>query len=178
MPDKGVTLFGQRISLNPDRNFNQKEHMLATIMANTGFNTPYTSNIILTQFLPQYCRSSCVDLDQCHVLIHTDNQSYAASFAYQILITLGTNFVGYGMAGIIRRFLVNPTYAVWPTSLVTIALNKALHVGNDSSPVLGPFGKVFTASRMKRFLVAFGAMFVYFWVRDWFVSCDNKTDVV
>jgi hypothetical protein len=69
------------------------------------------------------------------------------------------------MAGIIRRFLVNPTYAVWPTSLVTIALNKALHQGNDTSPVLGPFGKMFTMSRMKCFLVAFGAMFVYFWVR-------------
>lgn len=57
MPDVGFSLFGHRISLNPDRNFNQKEHMLATIMANTGFSTPYTSNIILTQFLPQYCES-------------------------------------------------------------------------------------------------------------------------
>lgn len=55
MPDIGFKAFGRRISLNPDRNFNQKEHMLATIMANTGFSTPYTSNIILTQFLPQYC---------------------------------------------------------------------------------------------------------------------------
>jgi hypothetical protein len=70
------------------------------------------------------------------------------------------------MAGIIRRFLVNPTYAVWPTSLVTIALNKALHQGNDTTPVLGPFGKMFTMSRMKCFLLAFGAMFVYFWVSD------------
>jgi len=68
------------------------------------------------------------------------------------------------MAGIIRRFLVNPTYAVWPTSLVTIALNKALHVGNDKTPILGPFGKIFRASRMKCFLVAFTAMFIYFWV--------------
>lgn len=70
------------------------------------------------------------------------------------------------MAGIIRRFLVNPTYAVWPTSLVTIALNKALHQGNDTTPVLGPFGKMFTMSRMRCFLLAFGAMFVYFWVSD------------
>jgi hypothetical protein len=68
------------------------------------------------------------------------------------------------MAGIIRRFLVNPTYAVWPTSLVTIALNKALHEGNDRSPILGPLGKVFTASRMKCFVIAFTAMFFYFWV--------------
>lgn len=56
MPDVGFRMFGHRISLNPDNNFNQKEHMLATIMANTGFSTPYTSNIILTQFLPQYCK--------------------------------------------------------------------------------------------------------------------------
>ena len=131
MPDVGFTAFGRRFSLNPDRNFNQKEHMLATIMANTGFSTPYTSNIILTQFLPQYCE------------FHSQTP--------RLLGLTGPD---------------NQSYAVWPTSLVTIALNKALHEGNDSSPVQGPFGKVFRASRMKCFLFAFGAMFLYFWVGD------------
>lgn len=68
------------------------------------------------------------------------------------------------MAGVIRRFLVNPAYAVWPTSLVTIALNKALHRDNDKTAVLGPFGRYFRASRMKCFSMAFAAMFAYFWV--------------
>lgn len=71
------------------------------------------------------------------------------------------------MAGIIRRFLVNPTYAVWPTSLVTIALNKALHEGNDKFPVKGPFGMTFRASRMRCFVLAFAAMFLYFWLPNY-----------
>jgi hypothetical protein len=36
-----------------------------------------------------------------------------------------SQFVGYGMAGLTRRFLVYPSYAVWPTSLVTIAREPA-----------------------------------------------------
>ncbi|WVQ95348.1 OPT family small oligopeptide transporter [Kwoniella sp. CBS 9459] len=144
LPDWGITMFGQRHSLNPGR-FNKKEHMLITIMATVGYNTPYTTNIILSQYLPQYF-----------------NQAYAASFAYQILIGLGTNFCGYGLAGLARRFLIYPSYCVWPASLVTIALNRAFHSETDS-PVPGPFKRLYTWSRMKFFFVAFVAMFVYFW---------------
>jgi hypothetical protein len=77
LPDKGFTFRGVRHSLNPGR-FSKKEHMLITIMAAVGFNTPYSANVILSQYLPQYF-----------------NQSYAADFAYQILIGLGTNFIGW-----------------------------------------------------------------------------------
>jgi len=52
LPDWGVTLFGSRISLNPGK-FSKKEHMLITIMANVAYNTPYTANIIWTQYLPR-----------------------------------------------------------------------------------------------------------------------------
>ena len=79
-------------------------------MANVGWHTPYTDYIIWTQVLPQFF-----------------NQPYARGFAYQILISLGTNFIGYGIAGLCRRFLVYPSFCVWPASLVTIALNAAFH---------------------------------------------------
>lgn len=144
LPDWGFTLFGSRHSLNPGR-FSRKEHMLITIMANVGANTPYTDNIIWAQYLPQYF-----------------NQSYAGHFSYQILIGLGTNFVGYGIAGICRKFLVYPSYCVWPASLVTIALNAAFHT-ETNEPVAAPFKRVFRASRLKFFVLAFAAMFVYFW---------------
>ncbi|MAD86835.1 MAG: hypothetical protein CL912_28095 [Deltaproteobacteria bacterium] len=109
LPDVGFTLFGVRHSLNPGK-FSKKEHMLITIMANVGWHTPYTDYIIWTQVLPQFF-----------------NQPYARGFAYQILISLGTNFIGYGIAGLCRRFLVYPSFCVWPASLVTIALNAAFH---------------------------------------------------
>ncbi|CZT50608.1 related to sexual differentiation process protein isp4 [Rhynchosporium secalis] len=149
LPDIGFTLFGVRHSLNPGK-FSRKEHMLITIMANVGSSTPYTDNIIWTQVLPLYF-----------------NQSYARGFAYQILISLGTNFSGYGIAGICRRFLVFPSYCVWPASLVTIALNSTFHT-EKNEPVVSPFfKKIFTMSRLKFFAWTFAAMFVWFWFPDY-----------
>lgn len=58
-------------------------------------------------------------------------QNYAKSFAYQILLALSTNIMGYGFAGLSRRFLVYPSFCLYPRSLVTIALNKALHNGES-----------------------------------------------
>ncbi|KAK3331417.1 OPT oligopeptide transporter [Apodospora peruviana] len=144
VPDYRFRMFGREHSLNPGK-FNKKEHMLIAIMANTAKSLPYTQYIVWTQVLPQYF-----------------NQQYARSFGYQILISLSTNFIGYGLAGLTRRFIVYPTYCVWPASLVTIALNSALH--NDRNvPVPGPFKRIYSMSRYKFFLWAFGAMFVYFW---------------
>ncbi|CAK7227132.1 hypothetical protein SCUCBS95973_006439 [Sporothrix curviconia] len=133
-----------RLSLNPGP-FNKKEHMLITIMANVAYNTPYTDNIIWTQYMPQYF-----------------NQAFAGQFSYQILIALSTNLIGYGLAGLARRFLVYPAYCVWPSSLVTIALNEAFH-SDEAGPVATPWRSIWRASRMKFFLITFAAMFVYFW---------------
>ena len=69
------------------------------------------------------------------------------------------------MAGLCRRFLVYPTHAVWPTSLVTIALNATLHSDKDDEPVKGPFNRMFKMGRMRAFVILFVGMFVYFWVR-------------
>ncbi|KAK0713329.1 OPT oligopeptide transporter protein-domain-containing protein [Lasiosphaeria miniovina] len=144
LPDWGVTLWGVRHSLNPGR-FSKKEHMLITIMATVASNVPYTNNIIWIQYLPQFF-----------------NQSYAGRFSYQILVALSTNLIGYGMAGLTRRFLVYPAYCVWPSSLVTIALNTAFH--NDMNySVYGPGSVSYFMSRYKFFMCAAGAMFVWFW---------------
>ncbi|KJZ79722.1 hypothetical protein HIM_01191 [Hirsutella minnesotensis 3608] len=144
LPDKGFTLFGVRHTLNPGP-FSKKEHMLITIMANVAYNTPYTNYIIWVQYLPQYF-----------------DQPYASHFAYQLLIALATNFIGYGIAGICRRFLVYPSYCVWPASLVTIALNSAFHT-DANPPVEGPFRKIWRISRIKFFYLMFAAMFIWFW---------------
>ncbi|KAL7816243.1 OPT domain-containing protein [Trichoderma gracile] len=144
LPDVGITLFGVRHSLNPGP-FNRKEHMLITLMASIAKSTPYTQYIVWIQFLPQFF-----------------NQRWAINFGYQILIALSSNFIGYSLAGICRRFLVYPSYCVWPQALVTIALNSAFHT-EGNSPALGPFGKMWRMSRFKFFFYAFTLMFVYFW---------------
>ena len=68
-------------------------------------------------------------------------QEWASNFGYQcesnpvsswsptphpgalVLVALSTSFIGYGLAGLTRRFLVYPSRAVWPSNLATIALN-------------------------------------------------------
>ena len=141
LPDKRFKLFGTEHSLNPGR-FNQKEHMLITIMANVAFNTPYTHYTIFVQALPVYF-----------------NQPVAYGFGYQLLTTIPANFLGYGLAGLSRRFIVWPAWCIWPNSLSTLALGKALHTGLNE-PVRGPFNRVYTWSREKYFMVMFGAMFL------------------
>lgn len=142
--DMRIPLTKHVINLNPGR-FNKKEHMLIAIMANTSRSLPYTQYIIWTQVLPHYF-----------------NQQYARSFGYIFLNGFATNFIGYGLAGLTRKFLVYPSYCVWPPSLVTIALNTALHDEKNLS-VKGPLGKMWNMSRYRFFMLSLLAMFVYFW---------------
>ena len=121
----------------------QAQHHLIMLQS-VSFSAPYTNYIVPTQALPIFF-----------------NQAYAYNFGYQILNTIGTNFVGYGLAGLTRRFLVYPAAAIWPSSLVTIALNKAFHT-ELNEPVQGPFGVTWRMSREKFFLIAFSAMTLYF----------------
>jgi hypothetical protein len=87
------------------------------------------------------------------------NQPYASDFGYMILGTLSSNFIGYGLAGLTRDFLVYPGFCVWPASLPTVALNRAFHEGAEM-PVLGPFRRLYKLSKLKMFYICFGAMFV------------------
>ena len=48
LPSREFTTFGYTWSPNPGR-FNLKEHMVITIMANVGFNTPYTAYVRLSE---------------------------------------------------------------------------------------------------------------------------------
>lgn len=153
LPDAGFTAFGVRHSLNPGP-FNKKEHMLITIMSNVAKSAPYTNYIVWIQVLPRFF-----------------NQPWAINIGYQVLIALSTNFIGYGLAGICRRFLVYPAYCVWPSSLVTIALNSAFHdASTEAATVVGPFKSVWKIPRLKYFCYAFGLMFVYFWFPNYIFS--------
>ncbi|KZV69639.1 OPT superfamily oligopeptide transporter [Peniophora sp. CONT] len=142
LPDWRFHFFGEH-SLNPGP-FNRKEHMLISIMANISFSAPYTFYIIPVQAMPQYF-----------------NESFAYKRGYQLLISLAVNMFGYGLAGLLRRFLVYPSVAIWPATLNTVALVKAFHEGTNEA-VRGPFNRIYKASREKIFLVATVGMFVYY----------------
>ena len=117
--------------------------MLINILTSSSLGAPYTNNIIIVQYMPQYF-----------------NQSFAQNFGYQVVLGLAMNLGGYGLAGIARRFLVYPAYCVWPSSLSTIALNDGFHRRRKLDPVRGPGNRLYNWSRMKVFYVVFIGMFM------------------
>ncbi|KAK9156365.1 hypothetical protein Sjap_003845 [Stephania japonica] len=86
--------------------FNIKEHVLITIFAGTGSNSVYAVNIITIvkafYYRPIYPMAA-------------------------FLLSLTTQMLGYGWAGIFRKFLVDSPYMWWPSNLVQVSLFRALH---------------------------------------------------
>ncbi|XP_056159929.1 oligopeptide transporter 5-like isoform X3 [Syzygium oleosum] len=106
LPKKAVRIPGTKwsFSLNPGP-FNLKEHVLITIFANAGSNGVYAINIV-TIVMAFY-----------HRHIHP----LAA-----MLLTLTTQMLGYGWAGIFRKFLVDSPYMWWPANLVQVSLFRII----------------------------------------------------
>ncbi|CAI7657164.1 unnamed protein product [Penicillium glandicola] len=149
LPTTTYTVLGKSFTLNPGP-FNQKEHMLISIMSNVAYGglngTAYVTYIF-----------QVLKLDMFYGM-----KELADSAGFQILLTLSTQLIGYGCAGIARRFLVYPPAMLWPKNLAQIALNRALHNDGASSTTNG-----WTMSRYRFFLYCFGGMFFYFWFPDY-----------
>ncbi|KAL7906470.1 OPT oligopeptide transporter domain-containing protein [Trichoderma velutinum] len=77
---------------------------------------------------------------------------------YQICAMLSLQITGFGLAGIIRRFLIYPPQMIWFFTLSQAALNNALHNQNNSH-VHG-----WKISRFNFFFVVCGLMFLYYWL--------------
>ncbi|KAG5416887.1 OPT2 [Candida metapsilosis] len=132
------------IDLNPGP-YTFKEQMLATIFCSvSGGGTSYVSSNILMQKSELFYDNKWVD------------------FGYQVLLILSTNFMGIGLAGIIRKFAVYPVQALWPIILPGIALNKALLTKSKNENING-----WTISGYAFFFITFAASFLYFWVPDY-----------
>jgi hypothetical protein len=129
------------------------------------------------------------------------NQQWASNYGYQrefdptlsqsptphpralVIIALSTNFIGYGLAGLARQFLVYPSRAVWPANLASVALNVSGSTHWCSCQVPTPYSlqRTFhtetnqvvdgwTISRMRWFMYCFGAMLVYFWFPGYIIQ--------
>ncbi|OZJ07038.1 hypothetical protein BZG36_00095 [Bifiguratus adelaidae] len=125
--------------------FNMKEHVLIVAMVNSCYLTAYAIDIIVIQqiFYKQ-----------------------PLGFGGGILLVLTTQFIGYGMAGFARPYLVYPSAMVWPSDLVNIALFRSFHdqkFANAQDGVKGP-------TRYKFFVIAMTCQFVYYWLPGYFFS--------
>ncbi|XP_022140880.1 oligopeptide transporter 6-like isoform X1 [Momordica charantia] len=92
-------------TMNPGP-FNIKEHVLITIFANSGAGSVYATHI-LTAVKLLYKRQ--------------------LTFVPALLIMLTTQILGFGWAGIFRKYLVEPGEMWWPSNLVQVSLFRALH---------------------------------------------------
>ncbi|KAG9120654.1 hypothetical protein FRC07_003784, partial [Ceratobasidium sp. 392] len=125
----------------------EKDAHLITIMANVSFNVGYSGYVIVVQRVPTFF-----------------NQDWAKQFGYQITLSLSFQLIGYGLAGLSRRFLVYPAAAIWPRNLASIALNNSFHA--NTNPVVNGW----KISQMRFFMYAFGGMFCYFWFPNYIIG--------
>ncbi|XP_008239237.1 PREDICTED: oligopeptide transporter 7 [Prunus mume] len=119
-------------TLNPGP-FNVKEHVLITIFANSGAGTVYAIHIV-TVVKVFYKK---------HI-----------TFFVSLLVILTTQVLGFGWAGIFRRYLVEPAAMWWPANLVQVSLFRALHE-KEARPKGG-------LTRTQFFLIAFICSFAYY----------------
>ncbi|GAV59662.1 OPT domain-containing protein [Cephalotus follicularis] len=119
-------------SLNPGP-FNLKEHVLITIFANCGASSVYAVNIITI----------------VKAFYHRSLHPVAA-----MLLAQTTQLLGYGWAGLFRKYLVDSPYMWWPANLVQVSLFRALHEKEKRTR-----GGV---TRLQFFLIVFIASFSYY----------------
>ncbi|KAF8113951.1 hypothetical protein N665_0043s0024 [Sinapis alba] len=119
-------------SLNPGP-FNMKEHVLITIFASTGAGGAYATSIITI----------------VKAFYHRNLNPTAA-----MLLLQTTQLLGYGWAGMFRKFLVDSPYMWWPSNLVQVSLFRALHEKEEKCE-----GK---QTRLRFFLIVFFVSFAYY----------------
>ncbi|CAH2352874.1 oligopeptide transporter 2 [[Candida] railenensis] len=142
-PDVTVPLGKFSFKLNPGP-WTYKEQMFATIIYSVAASTQYISYNIYSQKVDVFYGNTWV------------------TWGYQILLSLSTNFLGFGFAGILRRFACYPIKAIWPSLLPTLALNQALLNPSKKENING-----WTVSRYYFFFTTFGASFLWFWIPDY-----------
>ncbi|CAA7046314.1 unnamed protein product [Microthlaspi erraticum] len=135
LPTTSHKLMGKEFSFNPGP-FNIKEHVIITIFANCGV---------------AYGGGDAYSIGAITVMKAYYKQSL--TFICGLFIVLTTQILGYGWAGILRRYLVDPVDMWWPSNLAQVSLFRALHEKEDKSKGL---------TRMQFFLLALGASFLYY----------------
>jgi OPT family oligopeptide transporter len=107
LPSKTFKIPGfgsKQFSFNPGP-FNMKEHVLITIFANAGSafgsGSPYAVGIV-------------------NIIKAFYGRSISFFAAWLLIIT--TQVLGYGWAGLLRKYVVEPAHMWWPSTLVQVSL--------------------------------------------------------
>ncbi|WOL19524.1 hypothetical protein Cni_G28322 [Canna indica] len=127
---------GWEFSLNPGP-FNMKEHVLVSIFANAGsaFGNGSAYAVGIVNIIKAFYKR---------------NISFVAAW----LLIITTQVLGYGWAGLMRKYVVEPSHMWWPNTLVQVSLFRALHEKEDSQSR--------SISRAKFFVIALICSFAWY----------------
>ena len=117
--------------------WNEKEHTCVYVSSNVAFGFAFATDVIVEQ---------------------TKYYKQDAPIVYQILLTISTQILGYGFAGLTRRFLVRPSGMIWPGTLMSAAMFSTLHK-QENKPADG-----WTISRWKFFYIIWTVSFLFYFL--------------
>ncbi|KAL1386863.1 OPT oligopeptide transporter protein-domain-containing protein [Phyllosticta capitalensis] len=120
--------------LNPSP-FNSKEHAFIVVMASAGATSAVATEILAAQRL-----------------YYDESPSPGAA----VFLVISSQLLGYGIAGLMREVLVQPTKMLWPINIPVNSVFEALH--RDRSE---------TWKRLRVFLIVFFVMFFYEIIPEW-----------
>eukprot|EP00271_Cylindrocystis_brebissonii_P011566 TRINITY_DN29430_c0_g1_i1.p1 TRINITY_DN29430_c0_g1~~TRINITY_DN29430_c0_g1_i1.p1 ORF type:complete len:768 (-),score=99.45 TRINITY_DN29430_c0_g1_i1:1441-3744(-) len=142
------TIGGKEFFLN-EGPFGVKEHVLITIFANCGsaFGNGNAYAIDIVTIVRQFYKRQ-LGFFPCLLLIWT------------------TQCIGYGWAGLMRRYLVDPSYMWWPTNLVNVSLFRTLHEVDNP-----PKGQL---TRLHFFGICAIIMFSYYALPDYLIPITTS----
>jgi hypothetical protein len=141
LPTKRYSFGGFSFTLNPGP-FTYKESTLIFIFASCGANPAYGLYNIIGQ---KYKLGQDLTLFWC------------------IIFALVTQCLGYGLAGLTRRYIVRPAAMIWPGNWGVISLLTTLHEKNISDST-NTDKQLYKTSRLRFFMWAALAMFIYQWL--------------
>ena len=87
---------------------------------------------------------------------------------------MSVQLIGFGLAGIMRRFLVKPAAMFWPSILSQVALFVGFH---EKVEEIEPFAR-YRMSRYKFFWIATLAVFIYSWIPEYFVPILQSFSII
>ncbi|CAF3979233.1 unnamed protein product [Rotaria sp. Silwood1] len=126
LPSRSFLLRGGRwrFSLNPGP-FTIKEHCIIAVMANTASGISLAIQVITIQRV---------------------FYNHSLNYVLALLFVLSSQTLGYGMAGVMRRYVVWPVAMIWPSNLINCAMFRAFN-NEDNDEVEMNSNEVITVSR-------------------------------
>ncbi|GAA0140469.1 hypothetical protein LIER_01810 [Lithospermum erythrorhizon] len=144
--------FGDRdFSLNPGP-FNVKEHVLISIFANTGsaFGNGAAYAVGIVNIIKAF---------------YGRNISFASAW----ILVVTTQVLGYGWAGIFRKYVVDPAEMWWPGNMVQVSLFRAFHEKDDEKR---------SSSRAKFFVIVLACSFAWYIVPGYLFSTISNISLL